>query len=403
MTFVKNKIAYWNCGGGIKSKHSYLENLLKSEGISLIFISESEVLEGDLGILKIDGYDLINSNTLDIKSRLSCYIHNTIRYKRVKIDDKIDMIALDIEDFRVIGLYRPFKLPPNSNRIPFFQSIIQNLYKLASTDRQLVIGGDFNVDLDKKSSNLSDLQNWSIKSGLQQLVVKKAWQRVVSGTVQTSSIDHVYTNNLNISLTQVPSVSDHDLLLLSKEFERVIRTKIIQRDWRGYSKETVNEELNKKMSQMSITSDQLDYDSLVVVLNDLKDILAPKRVIRVRDGQVISQKLEKLKKRRDRLFRRFRKTGSSDSELLNDIKKLNKDIKKCINNEKRRIFQNKAMSPDPKVFCQAVNSSLGKTKDNDIVIVIEMNGVLVTKGCLHSLVTSLSVKSKVILILNQPY
>ncbi len=46
--------------------------------------------------------------------------------------------------------------------------------------------------------------------------------------------------------------------------------------------------------------------------------------------------------------------------------------------KKRRIFQNKAMSPDPKVFWQAVNSSLGKTKDNDIVIVIEMNGVLVT-------------------------
>ncbi len=72
---MKNKIAYWNCGGGIKSKHGYLENLLKSERISLIFISESEVVEGEVGILKIDGYDLINSNTLEIKSRLSCYIH----------------------------------------------------------------------------------------------------------------------------------------------------------------------------------------------------------------------------------------------------------------------------------------------------------------------------------------
>jgi hypothetical protein len=44
------------------------------------------------------------------------------------------------------------------------------------------------------------------------------------------------------------------------------------------------------------------------------------------------------------------------------VKDLNKKIKICIKHESTRIFQAKAISPDPKIFWQAVNESLGKSK-----------------------------------------
>ncbi len=64
------------------------------------------------------------------------------------------------------------------------------------------------------------------------------------------------------------------------------------------------------------------------------------------------------------LFKRFRKTGSNDAELLKEIEKFNKNII----DETSRIFQNRAKSKDPKIFWQAVNSTLGKMKGGSIVI-----------------------------------
>ena len=172
MATVKDSIIFWNCGGGIKSKIDFIRNFIHSHKPSLFFVSESEISQHDLGIVQIQGYDLLTANTLNSnsKARLACYIKSEVRYKLLIIDDKLDILGLDIGGLRVIGVYKPFKLPEHSNRISFFDSIIRTLQKLCQTDKQLLVGGDFNVDLLKKSSNLNDLQNWAINNGLTQLV-----------------------------------------------------------------------------------------------------------------------------------------------------------------------------------------------------------------------------------------
>jgi hypothetical protein len=379
MVFLKDNIAFWNGGGGVRSKYDYLKHLLIDRKLSVIFISESEISENDLDILKISDYDLLTASTLgdgsNAKSRVCCYVHSSIRYKQLKIGAILDVIAIEIENYRIIGLYRPFKLPPNTNRVSFFHSIIDCLTGLSKTDKELIIGGDFNIDLGKKSANLDYLQKWAIDYGLQQLVTNFTWRRVILGEVKTSAIDHVYTNDPKISVNQIQSVSDHDIILVSKEFPRIERRKVVQRDWRSYSSDKLNEELSKELEKMSINQNSFDYASLVSLFNNILDRLAPKRSIRIREAQIVSQKLEKLKKRRDRKFKKFRKGKNKDAELLKDIKKLNKDIRLCIRDETARTFQNKAMSKDPKIFWQAVNTSLGKSKGGQISI--EDNGKII--------------------------
>jgi hypothetical protein len=366
-TLDKGKIGFWNCGGGLRSKYYFVKDFLLEQKLSMFFISESEITEDSIGILTIPGYDLLIAKSVG-KSRMACYIRSEIKYKQLTVKGNLDMIVLDIDHNRVIGLYRGFKLSDGDTRSSFFQTIINSLNEFSRTEKNLLIGGDFNVDLYKKSANLNDLQNWSINFGLQQLTDKCTWRRVISGEIHESAIDHVYTSENNLNLTYINSVSDHDILVVSKVIRFETRTKIELRDWRGYTKEKAHVEFQKRLSELSIKQN-LSLNSLTTILNEILNVLAPKRVIRVKPSQIVSHKVEKLKKKRDRKYRAYKKT--KDPEYLKSVNDLNKDIRIALKKESSRIFQNKAKSKDPKTFWQAVNQSMGKGHSQIIEIVDE--------------------------------
>ena len=359
MGTIKKCVAYWNCAGGIKSKFDYIKDFLKTNKISIFFISEAEINKTlDTDILKIPNYDLLMSETN--KSRLACYINSSIKYSRLKTDKDIDLIALDAGDARFIGLYKGFKLPPGKTRVSFFHTIIKTLSRLTKTEKTLVIGGDFNVDLNKESSNKFILENWAIKSGLQQIVETYTRRRVVTGQdqqirIEQSLIDHVYTNDPDSKVIHVNSVSDHDIIIVTRRIEHSERDKFTVRDWRKYTTERVQQELEKITSQISGT---LTFEQINVLLLGILNKLAPKRVVRVKEKELISPKLEALKKKRDRSFKLFKKT--KDHFYLAKSKELSNKIKETIKKEAVRIFQCKAKSPDPKQFWGAVNHSLGR-------------------------------------------
>ena len=79
------------------------------------------------------------------------------------------------------------------------------------------------------------------------------WRRIVSGTIQTSAIYHVYTNE-NLTANVIPSFSDHDLIVVSKMITTTERNKFVMRDWRRYTTERVTQELNKEIEKMSKTT-----------------------------------------------------------------------------------------------------------------------------------------------------
>jgi hypothetical protein len=145
-----------------------------------------------------------------------CYVSSTLSYQIAKINnDTLDIIAIDSGNYRLIGLYKPFKLPVGITNKIYFNSIIDCLSSLTSTNRQLVIGGDFNVNLAKTSWELDQLDNWSINAGLSQMVDKTNVTRVrivsIDGNVrlESSAIDHVYTNVSKATLSFESSISDH--------------------------------------------------------------------------------------------------------------------------------------------------------------------------------------------------
>ena len=96
-----DNILFWNCAGGIKSKIDYLREFVKGKYLKIIFISEADLKEQDLDLVKIPGFDIILSNTCKgefKKSRMIGYVRSNETYKSVTIlTNQLDVVAIDIK------------------------------------------------------------------------------------------------------------------------------------------------------------------------------------------------------------------------------------------------------------------------------------------------------------------
>jgi len=383
-----NTVIWWNCAGGILSKIDYLNDFCRSKKSKplLIFISEAEVNDHMLGLINLNGYSILTAKTIkNGKSRVICYINEKVKsFKEVKVsDDSIDVLAIDIQGYRFVGLYKGFKTREGETQLSFFNRYIKVLTDLTCTDRKLIIGGDFNVDLNKTSNFREFLEKWSLEAGLTQIVKENTRRRLVRTAenetrLEQSLIDHVYTNCLEVKIKLKGSVSDHDIIELTivDRFELKKRVKLSIRDWRFYDKDYFDELLQQKLKDKVI-----DSHGLIGALAELLEKQAPYRVIRVKDDQVVNTKLEAMKKKRDRFLKRFKKKG--ELQDLEHSKSYSRKIKKLVKKEKTRAIQAKACNPDPRKFWQVVNNMLGKNTRGEGMI--EVDGVQQTKAQTASL------------------
>jgi len=129
---------------------------------------------------------------------------------------------------------------------------------LTKTDKKIIIGGDFNIDLDKRNPMKDQLEEWALTSGLTQLVKMPTRYRLVnteSGlTSESSLLDHLYANDeTSVTVTQEGSISDHDIIKAEVKLSLNLkkRKKLTIRDWRFYDKEEFQRNLKNSINEVS--------------------------------------------------------------------------------------------------------------------------------------------------------
>jgi len=179
------------------------------------------------------------------------------------MDSKNEIIILEFENETVIGIYRPFKLLVGETASTNFDRLLNGLqnYIDNNPNKNLTIVGDFNIDFLKHGDrtyprhNLANtLSEFQIHNNLDQLVKEITRHRLINkdGTqiLQTSLLDHVYTNGLHVEGVEIlPTISsDHDLIKinLTSEARKTQTNKKFVRDWRNYSKDKLLLNLNKR-------------------------------------------------------------------------------------------------------------------------------------------------------------
>ena len=258
MNSTNIRIATLNLCLGLKHKKIEVERLIRENQIDVICLQETEIeVAFNKELLDINGFRLELENN-SVKRRTGVFLKNDVQYKRrIELEGKdSNLLIIDImgkkEPWRLINVYRSFNPQGNVNpRVKFKYQL--NIIKKALTQKSLLIG-DFNLDYRKKfdvdyaHKNLfSDFDEELSSSNLVQMIDFETWSRLIGNELKASILDHVYIRDPTLikdikSIT--PVFGDHRLIMIDIDEVKPKPIVVYRRDWRHYSKNVLNDELN---------------------------------------------------------------------------------------------------------------------------------------------------------------
>jgi len=223
--------------------------------------------------------------------------------------DRQDIIVLENKDNRVVGLYRGFKniIPERDPLSSFFEALQQSCV----TPKNLTIVGDFNIDpiRDKETRRGRLLDTLLINNSLLQLMSEVTRRRMVL----KDNIQHLEESTLDLVLTSDDRVvasaessynSDHLLIMVNLPNKNPALTRKVEiKDWTRLSNRVITSEWEK------IKKDPMTLEEMNDAHVGIVEHIAPVRSIRIRyDNQMINLRIEKVKKKRDRVYSKWKKT-----------------------------------------------------------------------------------------------
>jgi hypothetical protein len=380
-----SKILFWNCAHGVVSKIDFIQDYIASHRPVLFFISEAEIKnDKNYDCLKIPGYSIEVSKTIGHgKARSLVYVLEGSGFKRLeKYEDGVsEMIVMSNNKTCAIGVYRPFKTVMDVSRTDAFETLLKSLNRVAKISSELIIGGDWNVNwMSEKSNGLRiRLEQWSEENGLVQVVKETTRHQMLSTTVgvtlQKSCIDLVFQRTPTKVVVEHSNGSDHCLILVPCGIHRhpVKTKKLITTDWRNYSKEIACKSLETSLMDTFICAEdhvQVLFQKINTAIVEVCNRVIPKRVVRLRDKHEFeNSRVEALKKKRDRVWKKYKKTGNQSHYEKSQA--LTKDLKRVIKYEKKRVFRAKMKSHGSKSFWRTIGQVFNNDSSRDDITLMD--------------------------------
>ena len=374
-----NRVAYWNCCSGLVRKWDFINDYIIENDIDIFFVAEAELPSNrDHSLFSVPGYTLEVANTLTTRGRARLISLRKEVYQRVNDleCDFNDIICLRAGNQFCVGVYRPFKCFSGETLTSNFERFIENLYLIGGSlqnGERVTIIGDMNINLDDQSQWSNRLISWSDDFVLDQLVHEITRSRMVANKLQTSTLDLVFTNLIELKVRiEFNDMSDHAILMTEQPEANELKhykSKVNTLDWRRYSKSSIIKlfssnfpGINKKYK----TSDSINDLISNAILRSLNS-LVPKVSITIRGNNSVSNpKICNLKNTKHRISKLWSKTRSSVYWLR--LKDCSRALKREINKERRRILHAGINGSNQK-FWNTTNRLIGRNIQNRIEIV----------------------------------
>ena len=361
------KISTWNVCLGLTTKKDEVSRILINNNIDICCIQEAEIpLNFPINDLSICGYS-IEVEINEFKLRTCVYIKNGVSYTRRQDLEQCNnhLVIIDIiadKTYRLINLYRVFNTFSLVNPFDKFKQQLACIN--VAQCKNMIVVGDFNLNEEMRYSYnyqcwkyFDELNSLFDTISLIQLVNFPTWHRSVSGSIKSSILDHVYSNDPTIiqnihSIT--PHSGDHLIVVFNINEKVYIPEPRWKRNWKKYDVAILNDKLSQEDWQFEADSVQDYWNILEDKLINIIDELIPYEIsinnlhCSEKGSNYINNKLNK----RKRLLKNFNK--SKNSELKMKIKLLDKDIRHYYYNKKKNSVRNKIIPNNTKSVWDAV-------------------------------------------------
>ena len=200
----------------LRCHHEHLQNLLLDTGEkpAIIALAETWLTERDpLAIYKLEGYaPIITKNRKTRGGGCAFYVKENIVFTEVVTDSNVEHSAITA---KIDGSYKTFCVifnPPNASLTTFMEDLDKLLGQLKYTKTELILCGDFNIDLLSTTIQTSAYKNLLKSYNLE--VQNLEPTRI--GMKKQTCIDHICTEWQYATNTIQCCISDHFGLSLQK-------------------------------------------------------------------------------------------------------------------------------------------------------------------------------------------
>ena len=335
------RVGAWNCNKGYlsKGKIAEIENQMIEHKLDICAVSEVEINKTKFhsdSLYQIKGYNfLLPKSWKKGRARSIVYFrrhledHMKVRKDLMSPDQPDIWIEMQskLDKELIIGFYyREFtgidgdrSMEKQKERLKVWTTAVG---KVEEEGKDLLLMGDFNVDMFKDhsaedSNTIPKILNaCCLENGLVQKVTKATRSRVVDGRVESSCLDHIYSNKpttiRNIRIIQISS-SDHDLIKCERHSnDGYTPEKITVRNYRNFKDDDFSEELGSYNWDEFYEEGNIhrSTDILTAVINEVLDKHAPKITYSPspQEKPWITRGTRAVMKERDKAYEKSRKT-----------------------------------------------------------------------------------------------
>ena len=337
------KLGSWNANRGFLTKGKIIEaeNIMKENNLDICAISEVDIQESKFHceeLYEIDGYKFVLPKSWRKgRARIIVYYKKSLeKYLTVRTDlmtnDQPDVwveMKTKREPSSIYGFYyREFTSINGDNSLEGQKKRLEEwttaVDKIELEDKEMMMMGDVNIDAFKNADEDSTsipkiMKECCLKNGLDQLVNKETRSRIVGDKVESSCLDHIYSNRASkirkIKITKVTS-SDHDFVTCSRDMrDGLTPDKITVRSYSKLDPPRVIEELMGEDWEYLDHDVELDESVEILTKNiqNVLDRLAPKIsfIPKSNNKPWISTETRKAIKERDVLYKRCKRSKSA--------------------------------------------------------------------------------------------
>ena len=398
------KLGVWNAAEGATQDFQRLVNIVACElelkSIDVMGLCEANVYPNTVkSCLNIPGYSLEVGRgvkkDVGANARVIAYVSDEVEYKRLEeLEERSEMPAIWLElgtgkktKFTLGIIYREHKswrgkeaelrLASQQKR---WRDWLNTYHDIWEGDREVLVMGDFNIDLKRKESGCKarmqqDTRSKILSKGWWQLITEKTFKsksKTVKGKEGGSTIDWILTNKPdNIVKTKAEwtgSGADHAIVWAMKEMREKFRRKQMTRKriWKDFSIEELKQEADKldwtiKGTLTNKTSIENAVKDLEGKIKQVMEKVAPMKTLEKKRkrskwlSKGLKNKIEEVKKAR----MSYMKTGcpKKKEEWKKERRQVGKEVRQAKKMNTRKGIEDK--SKCSKTLWQGVKDHLG--------------------------------------------
>lgn len=319
------------------------------------------------------------------------YVKKGIHFRSGKVasidGSWINIIKININNgLTICNLYRS----PSSSLSKFCKMITKLTDELGEERNDLILLGDFNIDVLKNVNYSKKLLKELEVLGLRQQVNLPTRSTMTSETI----IDLVFSNfYINTKVLDTPKLSDHNIVICDiPRLNEIVCKKenYSSRDYRHFNSMEFQNELSmyiNKIKWLDERTNEKEFDtmcdnlinSISLSLNKCAPYKVKKLEYNWEKKPWINKSIVEKMKERDKLFRKA-KLSKLTSDLIG-YKKLRNMVVQLIKNSKRSFYESKIDNNkrDTKKLWKSLKELIGDKKNNGVILKeINLSGVVLT-------------------------